>query len=96
MIFEFLTFALLAAGQPAEKPKSEMQTKVTSDGREDLEIDRQNAGELICKRFTDTGSRIASKKVCKTAGEWEDQRLDNADVMRTKRGAAGGPTPNGS
>lgn len=108
MIVHFLSIALLSAAQPAEVPAEEAAAetaaetaktangdlRVTSDGKEDLAIDKQNAGKMICKRFTDTGSRISSRKVCKTEAEWEDQRLDNADLMRTKRGAAGGPQPN--
>ncbi len=92
MITNILAIAMLVATQQSAEP---LQTKVTSDGKADLEIDQQNAGEMVCKRFTDTGSRISSRKVCKTVAEWEDQRIDNADLMRTKRGAAGGPQPNG-
>lgn len=83
-----------AADATTEAPaKVDMPTRVTTDGKEDLEVDKQNAGALVCKRFVDTGSRISNRKVCKTAAEWEDLRLENADMMRTKRGAAGGPQP---
>ena len=36
---------------------------------------------MVCKREKETGSRL-SKKVCMTAREWEQQRLENQEAMR--------------
>ena len=106
--YVFAAMALQMVAAPNDKPPvepeapeatadtGEMSMRFTTDGKEDLEIDKHNAWPLISKRYTDTGSRITSRKVCKTAGEWEDQRNDNSDLMRTKRGAAGGPQPGNS
>lgn len=43
---------------------------------------------IICRREKETGSRL-STRVCKTAREWEQQRLDNQEAMRnaTRSGA---------
>lgn len=45
-----------------------------------------NAGEeKICKRFNDTtGTRLAYKRVCKTAAEWQNDsdRIDSAKTLR--------------
>jgi hypothetical protein len=41
---------------------------------------------LICKREKDTGSRL-STRICKTADQWERERIESQDAMRnaTKR-----------
>jgi opacity protein-like surface antigen len=36
---------------------------------------------MVCKRQGDTGSRLP-KKVCKTAHEWEQERLENQEAIR--------------
>ena len=36
---------------------------------------------MVCKREKETGSRLSSR-VCKTAREWEQERLDNQEAMR--------------
>jgi hypothetical protein len=36
---------------------------------------------MVCKRDKETGSRL-SKRICKTAAEWERERMENQDAMR--------------
>ena len=36
---------------------------------------------MVCERQKETGSRLSSR-VCKTAAEWEQERLENRDAMR--------------
>ena len=36
---------------------------------------------MVCKRQKETGSRLSSR-VCKTAREWEQERLDNQEAIR--------------
>ena len=42
---------------------------------------------MVCERRKETGSRLSSR-VCKTAREWEQQRIDNQEAIRdaTKSG----------
>ena len=49
---------------------------------------------MVCKRDNDTGSRL-SKRTCKTAREWEQERLDNQEAMRnaTRSGSAPSSMP---
>jgi len=43
---------------------------------------------IVCKREKKTGSKLASR-VCKTAREWEEQRMHDQEVMRNaQRGVA--------
>lgn len=46
---------------------------------------------LVCRQEKETGSRL-SKQVCKTAAEWEQQRLENRDVIRNAT-QSGTPRP---
>ena len=49
---------------------------------------------MVCKRQKETGSRLSSR-VCKTAREWEQQRIDNQDAIRnaTHSGVRPGDMP---
>jgi len=46
---------------------------------------------MVCKSQQETGSRL-STRVCKTAAEWEEQRLENRDVIRNAT-QSGTPRP---
>lgn len=45
---------------------------------------------MVCRREKETGSRLASR-TCKTAAEWEQERLDNQDAMRNAQKSPQGP-----
>ena len=49
-----------------------------TDGSEQVAGDPNS---IICKQDKDTGSRL-SKRICKTAAEWERERLENQEAMR--------------
>jgi hypothetical protein len=46
-----------------------------------MEQAERDPNRMVCRRQKETGSRLSSR-VCKTAGEWEQERLDNQDAMR--------------
>lgn len=49
--------------------------------------------EKICKRITETGSRVGSTRICKTAEEWrreQDAAKDTTRRMQQSRGATKG------
>ncbi|MFN4113920.1 MAG: hypothetical protein ACK4GD_08265 [Sphingomonadaceae bacterium] len=87
-----IAFAAILLTAPVGTPVAG-QIEVETNGRRDLPINAQDKGELVCRVFTETGSRVSKKRLCKTLAEWEDDRQENAAVMRQKRGAAGGPQP---
>ncbi|MFN4136129.1 MAG: hypothetical protein ACK4G2_10795 [Novosphingobium sp.] len=62
----------------------------------DLPPAKQDEGEMICKYFKVTGSRLSTRRVCKTQKEWDDERVANGEIIRQQRGAAGGPQPGNS
>lgn len=49
---------------------------------------------MVCKRQKETGSRLSSR-VCKTAREWEEERLENQEAIRnaTRSGVRPGDMP---
>ena len=38
--------------------------------------------EIVCKRVEETGSRLKSRKICKTESEWKAQRDGAKDFMK--------------
>ncbi len=45
---------------------------------------------MVCRRDKETGSRLASR-TCKTAREWEEERLLNQEEMRNAQRGGTGP-----
>jgi hypothetical protein len=38
---------------------------------------------VVCRKVKETGSRTASKEVCLTASQWEQQKKNSRDVMNS-------------
>lgn len=51
--------------------------------------------EVVCKKYQQTGSRIAVRKVCKTRAEWVEysQHMKNAMRAAERRSAGAGAPP---
>jgi len=76
-----LTFALVIAAGCASSPD-------TASASAAIEEDPDR---MVCRREKETGSRLASR-TCKTAAEWEQERLDNQDAMRNAQKSPQGPS----
>ena len=51
------------------------------------ETKAKDPNRIICERYEETGSRLATKKVCRTAQQWEEQRREQRDsVERIQQG----------
>lgn len=77
------------AGQPAPPPAAATPTAPAK-------AERGSPDEIICKRATDTGSRLKSrgKRICGTRREWEDHNSAiNREFNNTLRAAT--PAPKG-
>lgn len=63
-------------------------------GYASVEKIEDDPNRMVCRRQNDTGSRLSST-VCKTAREWEQERLDNQEAIRnaTKSGVRPGSLP---
>lgn len=54
------------------------------------------AGKLICERVEEVGSRVAAKKVCLTAAQWQERRRQESELVRdTQRQNTSTGTPSG-
>lgn len=54
----------------------------------DKAVAEEGPNKIICKRERVSGSRLAAKKVCQTAAEWERQRREDqqaAEKVQTGR-----------
>lgn len=71
MITSLIAFSLLAA---AEEPRAVKTTKVSWD-----------PNRMICKYDLEPGSRLARRKVCLTASQWEEwKRTERLNLMRSQ------------
>jgi len=41
----------------------------------------KDPNRIICQRIEETGSRVASKRVCMTAQQWEEQRRSDREYV---------------
>ena len=84
-VTSLLLMALVAgcAAGPGEPPATTGYASI-----DQIESDPER---LVCRTQQETGSRLSSR-VCKTAAEWEEQRLENRDVIRNAT-QSGTPRP---
>jgi hypothetical protein len=71
--------ALASVQEDAADPAVASQTEDTADAAEEAVEDRSRK---ICKTYTVTGSRLAKKKVCRTAYEWKLYEEETKRSMR--------------
>ncbi len=79
--------ALAADPQPGSPPAT------PSDPPRHTTSSRLDPNEVVCKRQTDTGSRLGGAKICHTRQEWADiatQSRDNMDRAQ-ERSYTNGP-----
>ena len=83
------TIAVLSITVLVTACASTPDTSAASTGYASVEQLEGDPDRMVCKRQQDTGSRLSSR-VCKTAREWEQERLDNQEAMRnaTKSGVS--------
>ncbi len=88
--FAVLLTMVLAAGCAAAPDAS----SAPGDYASMMEHAKADPNRMVCRRQKETGSRLPSR-VCKTAGEWEQERLDNQDAIRnaTRSGVRPGDMP---
>ena len=67
--------ALIAVGAPAAA-----QTQVQQQPTQVASANANAADQIICEKQEETGSRLASHKVCHTRSQWEQLRRDDKDA----------------
>ena len=81
----FMFVAAGAAAQPAQQATS----AATATGAKTLD-----PNEMICERQREVGSRLATKRVCMTRGQWADlksQDRQEIERVQTQRGQIAKP-----
>lgn len=71
-------FSLMPAAALAQTDKPQSQDVGKSD-------------RMVCKSIKMTGSRLAKKRVCQTASEWEDVRRQEQTLIERIQGSRPGP-----
>lgn len=61
---------------------------------EEKKADKNDPNRIICEKQEVLGSRVATKRVCLTAAQWEERRREDRDALdkgqRQARGPSGG------
>jgi hypothetical protein len=59
---------------------------------EDKKTDAKDPNRMICERQKSTESRVATKRVCMTAAEWEQRRREDREEIEKGQRQARGPS----
>lgn len=67
-------------GTPALAQQDQQQQQQQQNARKALD-----PNQIVCEKQQDTGSRLASKRICMTRSQWAEQRrLDRQDVEKAQ------------
>lgn len=72
------------AGAQESNKKNETELRVVEDKMADKE-DMGDQSRIICRKVENTGSRLSSRRMCATAGEWAAQKRDNREVLEKRQ-----------
>ena len=59
---------------------------------EDKKADTKDPNRMICERQKSTESRVATKRVCMTAAEWDERRREDREAIEKGQRQARGPS----
>jgi hypothetical protein len=85
-----MSAAALAISPVASAPAF---AQATPQNAQKASKDSHDPNEVVCEKQEETGSRLASHKVCMTRSQWAEQRRLNRmdiDKMQTQRGCNNG------
>lgn len=69
MVRIFTVLAAVAAMSTSVAAQTPVKTKAKAE---------QSGDAIVCKRFAETGSLIAQRKVCKSRADWDRERAETA------------------
>jgi hypothetical protein len=79
-LITFSVIAIALSSAASAKDKNETTMTITDDkmaGKEDM----GDPTRIICRKQTNTGSRLGAKRVCATAGEWDTIKQQNREAV---------------
>jgi hypothetical protein len=59
---------------------------------EDKKADTKDPNRMICERQKSTESRVATKRVCMTAAEWDERKREDREAIEKGQRQARGPS----
>jgi hypothetical protein len=59
---------------------------------EDKKVDKNDPNRIVCEKQEVLGSRVATKKICMTAVQWEDRRREDREAVEKGQKQARGPS----
>ena len=59
---------------------------------EQKKADKNDPNRIICEKQEVLGSRVATKKICLTAAQWEDRRREDREAIEKGQKQARGPS----
>ena len=59
---------------------------------EEKKADKNDPNRMICEKQEVLGSRVATKKICMTAAQWEDRRREDREAIEKGQKQARGPS----
>jgi hypothetical protein len=61
---------------------------------EEKKADNKDPNRLICEKQEVIGSRLATKKICLTAAQWEERKREDREAIEKGQMQARGPNGN--
>jgi len=58
---------------------------------EEKKADKNDPNRIICEKQEVLGSRVATKKICMTAAQWEDRKREDREAIEKGQRQARGP-----
>jgi len=58
----------------------------------DKKAENKDPNRIICEKQEVVGSRLATKKICMTAAQWEDRRREDREAVEKGQRQARGPS----
>ena len=84
--YMLLTIAALACLSSVPAGAQQTQAPSNQNGAKKM----RDPNEIVCEKQEELGTRLSSKRICKTRAEWTEQRrLDRMEIERvqTQRGS---------
>ena len=90
-IIQTCTLAAAVAGLSASAPVAAQTPAATAPAATNPKA-ADNSNEVVCERQEITGSRLGTRRICKTRAEWADLKLQDrqeVEQAQTRRGMKG-------
>ena len=85
-VFAIAGLFLLASGAPVLA-----DTASSSSSQPTTKAEDNDPNKVICRRIESIGTRLSTKRVCRTKGEWDAEQAANRQTIERSQTERGGP-----